>query len=488
MRQIGPMPKRPALVLFRDDLRLADNPALETAAASGVPLLCVFIRDETSPGIRPLGGAARWWLHHSLVALAAALEERGAALHVLAGPTVDLVAALAESVDAGAVFWNRRYGKAEQAADAALKRALSASGRTAASFNARLLHEPWTVKTAAGTPFRVFTPFWRATRALGAPALPRPAPKRLEAAAWPMGGPPALAVDELGLLPRRPDWAGGLRQAWQPGEAGATARLVAFLDHDLDGYALGRDRPDLTHVSALSPHLRFGEISPRQVFHAVHTAELSGAAQGRDAEKFLAELGWREFCHHLHFQFPDLDRKNVQPRFDDFLWRTGAERDLTAWQRGLTGLPLVDAGMRQLWQTGTMHNRVRMVAASFLAKDLMIDWREGEAWFWDTLCDADAASNPANWQWVAGCGADAAPYFRIFNPVKQGETHDPAGSYVRRFVPELAALPDKWIHRPFEAPPAVLAQAGVTLGETYPVPIVDRSLSRRRALEAFAAI
>jgi len=297
-----------------------------------------------------------------------------------------------------------------------------------------------------------------------------------------------VALADLGLLPRDPDWAGGLRQTWRPGEAEAAARLAAFLDRGLDGYAIGRDRPDDSHVSGLSPHLRFGEISPRQVFHAVRAAELSGAVQASDAERYLAELGWREFCHHLLFQFPDLARKNVQPRFDDFPWRTGAERGLTAWQRGETGFPLVDAGMRQLWQTGTMHNRVRMVVASFLTKDLLIDWRAGEAWFWDTLCDADPASNPANWQWVAGCGADAAPYFRIFNPVKQGETFDPSGSYVRRFVPELAAMPDKWIHRPFDAPPAVLEQAGVVLGKTYPPPIVDRSVSRRRALDAFATL
>jgi len=478
----------PVIVLFRHDLRVADNPALLAAVAAGGSLLCLFIHDEVSPGIRPLGGASRWWLYHSLAALGASVERLSGTLHILRGNTVDLVPTLARRLGASAVTWNRRYGAAEVAVDTALKAALTASGISATSHNSHLLYEPWTVRTGAGTPFRVFTPFWRAARSLGEPLPPRPAPARLSAAPWPPGSPARCSIEDLGLLPGKPDWAEGLRAAWRPGEGDALARLAAFLGDGLAGYAAGRDRPDQAHASSLSPSLRFGEISPRQVFHAVHSAVLSGRASNRDGEKFLAEIGWREFSYHLLFHFPDLAKANFQPRFDDFPWRASGVADLVAWQRGLTGFPLVDAGMRHLWQTGTLHNRVRMVVASFLVKDLLIDWRAGEAWFWDTLCDADPANNPAGWQWVAGSGADAAPYFRIFNPVKQGETFDPAGIYVRRHVPELAALPDEWIHQPFAAPPEVLHRAGIELGKTYPAPILDRSFGRKRALAALASL
>jgi deoxyribodipyrimidine photo-lyase len=336
---------------------------------------------------------------------------------------------------------------------------------------------------------RVFTPFWRAARARGAPPPPLPAPAAITAAPWPDSAPVRTTIPALGLLPTAPDWSAGLAEAWTPGEAGAAARLGRFLAAEWSGYAEQRNRPDLPSTSRLSPHLRFGEISARQVWHAATTAHHAGAggASETDLDIFLTEIGWREFSYHLLYHNPALATRNFQARFDDLPWRTSAG-DLRAWQKGRTGFPIVDAGMRQLWQTGWMHNRVRMIVASVLAKHLLIDWREGEAWFWDTLVDADAANNAASWQWVAGSGADAAPYFRVFNPVLQGQKFDPEGAYVRRYVPELAGLPAKFIHAPFEAPHPVLARAGIALGRDYPHPIVGLSEGRDRALAAFATM
>jgi deoxyribodipyrimidine photo-lyase len=332
----------------------------------------------------------------------------------------------------------------------------------------------------------VFTPFWRAARALGDPAGPQPAPRALRGARAP-ASPKPLRLHDLGLLPVRPDWAGGLRETWTPGESGARKRLAHFIANGLPHYAAKRDRPDVAATSGLSPHLRFGEIGPRQVWHAVAAAAEQGKARHADVEKFLSELGWREFSYHLLFHNPDLATKNFDARFDGFPWASGTQsRDaLRAWQRGRTGIPIVDAGMRELWHTGVMHNRVRMIAASFLIKHLLVDWRQGEAWFWDTLVDADPANNPASWQWVAGSGADAAPYFRIFNPVLQGAKFDPDGRYVRRWVPELAQLPARHIHAPWQAPEAVLEAAKLVLGRDYPHPIVDLGEGRARALAAF---
>ena len=480
--------EQPAIVWFRDDLRLHDHPALAAAAATGKPLYCIYVLDEESPGPRALGGASRWWLHHSLEALAASLQAIGGRLDILRGPAAAIVPQLTAASAASSIFWTRRYGAAEIEIDRAIKAALTAQGATVESHNGQLLHEPWTVKTKSGGSFQTFTPFWRAACALQRDALRKTvdtlaAPKRLQLAAWRADFPPRHAVSDLSLLPVAPDWAGGLRDTWQPGEAGAQARLRAFLDDGLSGYATGRDRLD-QDTSRLSPHLRFGEVSPRQVLATALHARDAERAPAKDVEKFITELGWREFCYHLLFHFPDLASRNFQPRFDDFPWSEPDPSELSAWRKGSTGYPIVDAGMRQLWQTGTMHNRVRMVCASFLAKDLLVDWRVGERWFWDTLCDADAANNPANWQWVAGCGADAAPYFRIFNPVLQGEKFDPSGDYVRRFVPELARLPDKWIHKPWQAPQAVLQAAGLSLPAGYPLPIVDHAKARARALAA----
>ncbi len=477
----------PAIVWFRDDLRLSDQPALRAAVETGVPVLCVYVFDEASAGLRPPGGASRWWLHHSLAALATSLEKIGGRLDILRGAAGELVPQLASASGASSVFWTRRYGAAEIALDTAIKEALRRNGVTAQSHNGQLLFEPWQLKTIAGGRFRVFTPFWRAALALPTPPHPAPAPKAIKPADWP-GKIKRVALDDLGLLPRKPDWASGLRKVWRPGEAGAQAQLRHFLESGLSRYATDRDRPDVEATSRLSPHLRFGEISPRQILAATRHALEAGDASPQGVTKFTAEIGWREFSYHLLYQSPDLATQNFQKRFDAFEWPEPNPDHLRRWQRGQTGYPIVDAGMRELWQTGTMHNRVRMVAASFLIKHLMVHWRRGEEWFWDTLCDADPASNPASWQWVAGSGADAAPYFRIFNPILQGEKFDPDGAYVRNYIPELGNMPAKWIHKPWTAPPFVLKEAGVSLGSSYPSPIIDQDRARQRALAAFAEL
>jgi len=475
----------PAIVWFRDDLRVADNPALAAAEARGAQVVPVYVLDEVSAGIRPLGGAAKWWLHGSLEALDAALARLGPGhalpprLVLRRGAAADVLTALVRETNAGAVYWNRRYGPAADV-DAQVERALRTAGVETGSFNASALREPGEVRTGAGRPYKVFTPFWNACLALGEPGTPDPEPRRLTALA---PAPASERLDDWALRPAAPDWAAGLRAAWQPGESGAVRRLKGFLDEGLVGYAEARDRPDLDATARLSPHLRFGEVGPRQVWHAVRTR----AGDSPDAEAFLRELGWRDFALNLLHQRPDMDRTPLRPEFERFPWRDDPA-GLRAWQQGRTGYPIVDAGMRALWHTGWMHNRVRMVVASFLVKDLRVDWREGEAWFWDTLVDADAASNPVNWQWVAGCGADAAPYFRIFNPVTQGRKFDPDGRFVRQWVAELTKLPVRHVHAPWLAPQDALDEAGVRLNETYPGPIVDHAAARRAALKAFESL
>lgn len=478
----------PSIVWFREDLRLADNEALAAACDSGAPLLCIYILDEESKGFRRHGGASRWWLHHSLAALQADIAAKGGRLDLFRGRAREIVPALAKAAGAGAVFWTRRYGGAEIAVDAALKEQLRATNAEAKSFNGHLLHEPWEVERQGGGGFMVYTPYWRAASALPSPGAPVEAQREIGQAAYPHGAPAAISLKDLALLPTKPDWARGLREAWTPGEEGARRRLAAFLDEGMKSYATKRNVLGDDATSRLSPHLRFGEISPRQIFAAVRDREETLAHAKTGAAKFRAELGWREFNYHVLFNHPDLAKVNLQRRFDAMPWRNPSRDDLEAWRRGRTGYPIVDAGMRQLWTTGYMHNRVRMVTASFLIKHLLIDWRIGEEWFWDTLCDADPANNPMNWQWVAGSGADAAPYFRVFNPLLQGEKFDPNGAYVRRWVPEIAALPDKWIQKPWQAPEAILREAGVEVGKTYPRPIIDLMEGRARALKAFESV
>ncbi|MGO4174651.1 cryptochrome/photolyase family protein [Bosea sp. TAF32] len=477
-----------ALHWFRNDLRLADNPALAAAAQAG-PVLCLYILD-TSPDRRPLGAASRWWLSRSLDTLGNALAQKGGELVLMQGDPAALIPRVAAAAGIRLVTWNRRYEAEAIALGRQLKEELSRCGISVHSFNSHLLNEPWQVTTTTGQPMKVFTPYWRAARQKGEPLAPIPAPARIEAVALPDSIEPlSVTLPNLGLEPRKPDWAGGMRAEWTPGEDGASARLDDFLAGGLAGYAEGRDRPGRESTSRLSPHLRFGEIGPRQIWHALHHARATGEAAGseRDAEKFLSEIGWREFSYHLLFHNPELATRNYDERFDCFPWQPAREA-LSRWQRGQTGIPLVDAGMRELWATGWMHNRVRMVTASFLIKHLLQDWRAGEAWFWDTLVDADPANNAASWQWVAGSGADASPYFRIFNPVTQGATHDPAGGYVRKWVPELAGLADDDIHEPWKASEMALRAAGVRIGETYPAPLVDLAFGRQRALDAFAEI
>ena len=472
----------PCIVWFRDDFRLSDHPALHEAARGGSPAICLYVFDETLPSpARALGAAARWWLTQSLRALQTSLEAIGATLILRKGSADRIIVELARESGASEVFWNEIAQAPERAVADRVAAGLEAIGVASQRFPGDLLAKPVQVRNKEGRGLRVFTPFWKRVQALGAPPGPLPAPKKLRA----LSGIASDRLEDWGLEPSLPDWAGGLRETWTPGEKAAKARLAKFLKTGLAGYSGDRDRPDRAGTSGLSPHLRFGEISPRQVWYAAHFAADERPALAGDVEKFLSELGWREFCRHLLFDVPDLASRNLQPQFDNFPWKRD-DKALAAWQRGRTGYPIIDAGMRELWHTGVMHNRVRMVVASFLVKHLLIDWREGEAWFWDTLVDADPGSNPANWQWVAGSGADAAPYFRVFNPILQGEKFDPDGVYVRRWVPELTRLSDKLIHQPWSAAPLELAAAGVELGKDYPTPIVDHKVGRERALAAYA--
>ncbi|MBY0381415.1 MAG: DNA photolyase family protein [Xanthobacteraceae bacterium] len=472
--------KSPIIVWFRDDLRLSDHAALREAAQRGGPLVCLYVLDERGGG-RPHGAASCWWLANSLRALDAGLKKLGQTLVLRKGDAALIIPELAANADTGAVLWLESEVPAQAARDRKVAQALQRAGSEARILRSDLLAKPDNIRNKDGNGLRVFTPFWKRVLSLDDPARPLAAPKTLPP---PVRSVASERLEDWKLEPSKPDWATGFREAWSPGENGAQQRLHDFLDGPIKGYATDRDRPDGDHTSGLSPHLRFGEISPRQVFHAAKFAAERQPALARDIDKFLSELGWREFCRHLLFDNPDIDTRNLQSSFDDFPWRRDAKA-LRAWQRGQTGYPVVDAGMRELWHTGVMHNRVRMVVASFLVKHLLLDWRLGEQWFWDTLVDADPGSNPANWQWVAGSGADAAPYFRVFNPVLQGEKFDPDGAYVSKWVPELAKLSPKFIHHPWDATPIELQSAGIVLGDNYPEPIVDHKAARERALAAY---
>lgn len=473
------------IVWFRQDLRLDDNPALIAAARRGGCVIPVFVWSPEEEGEWPPGAASRWWLHHSLASLATDLEQRGSRLILRTGDAIQHLLSLARDCRADAIAWNRRYEPAAVAVEESLSRELDAAGIVHHDFNSSLLFEPRGIATSQGQPYKVFTPFWNSCLAQPEPLTPQPPPRVL---APPEAFPHGVPLKQLALLPRV-DWAPGLRESWTPGEAGAAIQLKSALKRAIPSYEVTRDRPDLDGTSRLSPHLHFGEISPRRVWHGVQriitaSRDADAAASGRS---FLRQLGWREFAHHLLFHFPHTAQAPLRPEFAAFPWRRD-EGALQAWQQGRTGYPCVDAGMRQLWATGWMHNRVRMMAASFLVKDLLIPWQDGARWFWDTLVDADLANNTLGWQWTAGCGADASPWFRIFNPVSQGEKFDPDGHYARRWVPELARVPARAIHSPWLAPREVLRQAGVELGGTYPAPMVDHASARTRALEALATL
>jgi deoxyribodipyrimidine photo-lyase len=470
---------RPAIVWFRNDLRASDNQALSEAVAAGLPVICLYIFDEEGGGARKIGAAQRWWLHHSLLSLGERLATSGARLILRRGAPGEVLDEIISASGAARVYWNRRHEPKSIDHDTKLKSDLLSRGISVESFAGQLLHEPTRLKTGAGGFFKVYTPFWRAFSALPEPLAPFDAPERIQS----FGGMiESDDLDDWALLPTHPDWAKGFAGQWTPGESGAAAALDAFLDNGLSDYADGRNIPGAALTSRLSPHLALGEISPFQIWHSTRGRATDPAT--RSTETFRKELVWREFAYHLLYNFPDLAIANFNASFTHFPWSPQPEHE-RAWKEGRTGYPIVDAGMRQLWQTGWMHNRVRMITASFLIKHLMIDWRVGEDWFWDTLVDACPANNPAGWQWVAGSGADAAPYYRIFNPTLQGEKFDTDGAYVRRYVPELAGLPDALIHRPWEASDAQLASANIVLGKTYPRPIVDHSKARDRALTAY---
>ena len=456
-----------------------DNPAL-TAAAKSAAVIPVYIWDLAGEGDWPPGAASCWWLHQSLLALGKELRSKGSRLILRRGPSARVLRDLIEETGAEAVFWNRRYEPAVIARDGKIKSALKKQGIEAESFNAGLLFEPWAIETKNGGPYQVFTPFWKACLAATPPSRPQASPKEIPA---PVTWPESLPLADLQLEPKI-DWAAGIRKTWTPGSNGANQELRRFLKTTASDYEDTRDLPATRGTSRLSPHLHFGEISPRLIWHKLTKW---GEAASNDAKPYLRQLVWREFAHHLLYHFSRTPERPLRSNFENFPWVTNTEA-LKAWQQGRTGYPLVDAGMRELWTSGWMHNRVRMVVASFLVKDLLISWTEGARWFWDTLVDADLANNTLGWQWTAGCGADAAPFFRIFNPVSQGKKFDRDGEYIRRWVPEIASLPDRWLHAPWEAPADVLKGACIELGRDYPRPIVDHAESRRLALDAYAAI
>jgi deoxyribodipyrimidine photo-lyase len=477
----------PVILWFRQDLRLRDNAALQAALSHGGPVMPVYIFDEEGEGSWRSGAASRWWLHHSLAALDASLRERGSRLVLARGDSLTVLRGLIGATGAAAVYWNRRYEPAVIARDKRVKADLTATGIDVKSFNSALLFEPHTIANKQGGPFQVFTPYWR--HCLSLPIQEEVAVAN-KAMSVPAKWPKSIALAELELLPKL-NWAAGLAEVWEPGEAGARKRLKQFLSTKAADYDEARDWPDEDATSSLSPHLHFGEIGPRQIWAAARALSKDSGVfpVNGGVQRFLTEVGWREFAYHLLYHFPDTPEKPLRDKFEKFPWADDFDGGkLGAWQRGQTGYPFVDASMRQLWQTGWMHNRVRMVVASFLVKHLRLSWTHGAAWFWDTLVDADLASNTLGWQWSAGCGADAAPYFRIFAPVTQGEKFDPEGGYVRRWVPELATMPAKFIHKPWEAPVDVLARAGVRLGGNYPRPMVDHAQARAAALAAFKSL
>jgi deoxyribodipyrimidine photo-lyase len=471
----------PVLIWFRHDLRLADHPALAAALAAGGSLLPVFVLDDEAAGARRYGAASRWWLHRSLAALRNSLAARGAPLLLARGRAETVIPALAAAIGAAEVHAGRAVEPWAREQSRRVAEALRDAGRPLRLHTTVLLREPHGFASGSGTPYAVYTPFAKAMFAAGEPDPPLPAPDAIPGSEVPAGGE---TLESLGLypVPGEPDWATGFGAQWQPGEAGAQARLARFVAGPLVAYAEARNLPGIESSSGLSPHLRWGDVSPRQVWHAAR-----GAPPGAGVETFLKEILWREFAYHLLWHRPDLPTRPLRREFEAFPWQPDATL-LRAWQRGRTGYPIVDAGMRQLWRMGWMHNRVRMVAASLLVKHLLQPWQDGAAWFWDTLVDADLASNSASWQWVAGCGTDAAPFFRVFNPVLQGQKFDTDGAYVRRFVPELARLPDSFIHQPWTAPDDVLSAAGIRLGRDYPQPLVDPAEGRARALAALAAL
>ena len=473
----------PIILWFRRDLRLADHAALTQALNDGAPIIPLYIHETTSEPA--MGGASKWWLHQALAAHADQLAKLGAKLIIRQGKPAQVLGELIKQTRARSVYVSRAYDSATDLLDAALERSLAHEGILWRTFGGHLLWEPSQVRNKSGKPFQVFTPFWRAQSQGWLPPEPLKAPKHWPSPeAWPSSTP----LEQLGLLPTIA-WDAGWNHIWCPGEAGATKAIKTFASKAYETYEVSRDLPGVEGTSRISPHLHFGEITPAQIFHTlldqlkkvgISPATLMGSC-------YMREIGWREFAHHLLHHFPATVQRPLRPEFESFPWMKDA-RLLRAWQKGQTGYPIVDAGMRELWATGWMHNRVRMIVGSFLVKHLLIRWQEGAEWFWDTLVDADLANNTLGWQWIAGCGADAAPYFRIFNPMTQSAKSDGRGEYIRRWVPEIKELNDQDLHAPWEAPPMALASAGITLGKTYPQPVVNHTIARERALAAYQRI
>lgn len=469
-----------ALVWLRNDLRLSDNTALHEALKHHDDIILLYILDEHYG--RPIGEASRWWLHHSLVALNNSLRKYNAKLTLKRGNSIEIIRELVQHHAIDAIFRNACFEPEVFEKDSQILRQLQQQGITCRRLNSSLLINPSAIKNKSGGTFKVFTPFYKhvVQKLEPKPLLPTPEkiPQRSK--------PESESLDHWQLLPTKPDWSNGFND-WLPGENSAQQRLNKFIETNLYQYTRDRDRPDLSITSCLSPYLHFGEISPWQVYHAIKQCSALNSALDNEAEAYLRQLFWREFSAYLLFNFPSFPEENFQTKFDNFQWQSNTSA-LKAWQQGKTGYPIVDAGMRELWHTGFMHNRVRMIAASFLTKHLLIDWREGEAWFWNTLLDADLANNVFGWQWVAGCGADAAPYFRIFNPTLQSKKFDPNGDYLRHWLPELSKLPTRYLHEPHTAPVNLLKQVGITLGENYPVPLVNHQHARELALLTFRAL
>ncbi|NNJ98111.1 MAG: deoxyribodipyrimidine photo-lyase [Gammaproteobacteria bacterium] len=477
----------PAIVWFRQDLRLSNNPALAAALDKHERVIPVFVHEQADTAAWQHGAASCWWLHHSLKALSSSLRKLGSQLIIRSGSdSQSLLDELIAQTKATHVYWNRLYEPRHIERDKSIKQALRDRGLEVCSFNGNLLFEPWQISKNDGGPFRVFTPFWKACVKSGLPGHPDDAPENMPAVSSRVK---SARLESLGLLPKI-RWDLNFSDQWQPGETGAHQRLDTFLDHAVARYQDDRNRPDIDGTSMMSAHLHFGEISPQQIIEKTNQAIDINKQQGivANAESFVREIGWREFAYHLLYHFPHTVDRPLYEHFEDFPWKKNYSANLRAWQQGQTGIPLVDAGMRQLWHTGWMHNRVRMIVASLLTKNLLIPWQQGTRWFWDTLVDADLASNTLGWQWTAGCGADAAPYFRIFNPVTQAQKFDPCGAYIRQWIPEIAALPDKYLSQPWAAPAALLDDHNIKLGNDYPAPIVDLKATRERALERYQTI